>query len=86
MSVQGRIVYEVARVVSESAHHKIAECIPVEDSEWEEEEHTGVHLRSGLLLALVTAEVERGTTKEELVSYLETIYDTIHNPPRASRA
>lgn len=83
MSVQGRIVYEVARVVSESAHHKIAECIPVEE-EWAEEEHTGVHLRSGLLLALVTAEVERGTTKEELVTYLETIYDTIHNPVRTS--
>lgn len=83
MSVQGRIVYEVARVVSESAHHKIAECV-VEEEEWEEEEHTGVHLRSGLILALVTAEVERGTTKEELVSYLETIYDTIHNPTRTS--
>lgn len=84
MNVQGRIVYEVARVVSESAHHKVAECV-TDDEEWhEEEEQTGVHLRSGILLALVTAEVERGTTKEELISYLETIYDTIHNPTRTS--
>lgn len=78
MGVQGRIVYEVARVVSESAHRKVAECIPIEEED--EEEVTGIHLRSGLLLALVTAEVERGTSKEELVAYLESIYDTIHNP------
>ncbi len=71
--MMGRIVYEVAQLVSDTANDKIAECV-------DEGDDPHIHLRGSLLLALVANEVERGTTKAELVTFLERIYDVINNP------
>lgn len=69
----GRIVCDVAQLVSDTANERIAQEVG-------EEANSGIHLRSGLLLALVSNEADRGTTKEELVVYLERIYDLVNNP------
>jgi hypothetical protein len=72
----GRIVYEVASLVSATAADKLAECMEDGDSEHSEQ----INYRSSLLLALVASETEKNTSKEELVAYLERFYDLIHNP------
>lgn len=72
--MMGRIVYEIAQLVSDAAHERISQCV-------ENEEDAQLHLRGSLLLAVVANEVEAGTSKEELVRYLERIYDVVNNPP-----
>lgn len=69
----GRLVYEVASLISEKAAEKLAECM-------EENDDPQINYRSSLLLALVASESEKGTSKEELVAYLERFYDLIHKP------
>lgn len=69
----GRLVYEVASLVSATAAEKLAECM-------EEDDDNQINYRSSLLLALVASETEKGTSKEELIAYLERFYDLIHNP------
>lgn len=68
--IMGRLVYEVARLVSETASDKIAECM-------EERDDLPIHVRGSLMLALVANEVQRGTSKEDLVKFMETIYDIV---------
>jgi hypothetical protein len=69
----GRIVYEVASLISATAADKLAECMEEGDSEQ-------INYRSSLLLALVASETEKDTSKEELIAYLGRFYDLIHNP------
>lgn len=69
----GRIVYDVARLVSDTAEQKIAEC-----GGCGEDSH--ITLRGSLILALIATEAEHGTSKEELVRFVERIYDVINNP------
>ncbi len=69
----GRLVYDVASLISATAAEKIAECM-------EEGDNAQINYRSSLLLALVASETEKGTPKEELMAYLERFYDLIHKP------
>lgn len=71
--MMGRAVYDVAVHVSETASQKVAECT-------EEGDDPVITFRGGLVLALVASETERGTTKAELVAYLERMYDLINHP------
>jgi hypothetical protein len=71
----GRIVYEVASLISATAADKLAECMEEGDTDSEQ-----INYRSSLLLALVASETEKDTSKEELIAYLERFYDLIHNP------
>ena len=69
----GRLVYEIAALVSETASEKIVEQL----SEGEDPQSA---YRGALCLALVAHESEKGTTKEELMAYLGKFYDIVHEP------
>jgi len=71
--MMGRIVYDIAILVSETASQKIADCM-------EDGDDPTIHFRGGLVLALVASEMERGTSKAELIAYLDRIYDLINHP------
>lgn len=71
--MMGRLVYDVAQLVSDTASERISQCV-------EEGDDAALHLRGSLILALVATEAHRGTTKAELVTFLERIYDVINNP------
>lgn len=71
--MSGRLVYEVATLISETASEKLTESMTEGDD-------PKISYRTSLLLALVASEAEKDTTKEELISYLSRFYDLVHKP------
>jgi hypothetical protein len=81
--IMGKLVYEVARLVSETATDKVAECVEETDNSPIRDEKPTTNasaVTGGLMLALVANEVQRGTSKEDLIKFMSTVYDIVNDP------